>query len=141
MANVYSAIPLPHVAQELSMEVGETEAYILSLIQSGFLNATIYSPLPNDATKVLRFFFDPTTGPLAKSEQQQHDELVVQTQRTIMLTDQVRVADHRLHLTRDYLDDVHKHMSRKQSMNPGEEPMDTGWDAGYQEQDEDIMGT
>lgn len=144
LANVYSAIPLSEVAPWIGMETAQTEAYLRTIIEGGLMNASIEGAgNENEAatTKVLRFYFDPTTGPLAKSEKERYAELIVQTQRTALLTEQVRAADHRLHLTKEYLDHVKKKAARGKQTGPGGEESGvegSAWDP-TNEPDEDMM--
>jgi len=83
---------------------------------------------------VLRFYLDPTQGPLAKSEKQQQQALFEQTLRTNALADQVKDADYRLTLTKEFIENV-----KRQQKRPGAhgDAMDTAWDDGVEE--EDIM--
>ena len=62
---------------------------------------------------VLRFFLDPTQGPLAKTEKQQQQALFEQTLRTNMLAEQVRDADYRLTLTKEFVENLKKLNKKK----------------------------
>jgi len=106
------------------------------LIKDGHLNARLEETEKSNAGIVLRFFLDPTQGPLAKSEKQQQQALFEQTRRTNMLAEQVKDADYRLTLTKEYVENQ-KRLSKRQSNNNGD-AMDTAWDDSL-EAEEDMM--
>lgn len=89
-----------------------------------------------DVGVVLRFYLDPRQGPLGKSEKEQQEALLVQTQRTNMLAEQVKDADYRMTLTKEYIDNQ-KRVNKRQGSNG--DAMDTAWDDGL-DAEEDIMG-
>ena len=110
------------------------------LIREGQLNASIQrmNRSNGDEQAVLRFFLDPTQGPMAKTEKQQQLALLEQTERTNRLAEQVKSADYRLSLTKEFVEHV-KRQNKKAAANATGEAMDTTWDDGI-EADEDIMG-
>ena len=114
----------------------EIAGYIDTLIKDGHLNARLEETDKSNAGIVLRFFLDPTQGPLAKSEKQQQQALFEQTRRTNMLAEQVKDADYRLTLTKEYVENQ-KRLSKRQSNNNGD-AMDTAWDDSL-EAEEDMM--
>lgn len=114
----------------------EIARYIDTLIKDGHLNARLEETDKSNAGIVLRFFLDPTQGPLAKSEKQQQQALFEQTRRTNMLAEQVKDADYRLTLTKEYVENQ-KRLSKRQSNNNGD-AMDTAWDDSL-EAEEDMM--
>ncbi|KAF2495050.1 hypothetical protein BU16DRAFT_378766 [Lophium mytilinum] len=138
LKDTYSAIPLTHVAKFLGFSMQEAEAYVRTLVARGYLNASLdHTPGPN-GTLVLRFYTDLTEGPLAKSEKEQHLELLQQTARTNKLAEQVKAADYRLTLNKDYLEHVRR-LNKKAAANAASgDAMDVTWDE--QEPEEDIMG-
>lgn len=87
---------------------------------------------------VLRFYLDPTQGPLAKTEKQQQQALFEQTQRTNALAEQVKDADYRLSITKEYVEFV-KRQKKKSGAggSGGSDAMDVTFDDG--DVDEDIM--
>lgn len=88
---------------------------------------------------VLRFYLDPTQGPLAKTEKQQQQALFEQTQRTNALAEQVKDADYRLSITKEYVEFV-KRQKKKNGAGGGgggSDAMDVTFDDG--DVDEDIM--
>lgn len=84
---------------------------------------------------MLRFYLDPTQGPLAKSEKQQQQALFEQTKRTNGLAEQVKDADYRLTLTKEYIEN-----QKRLNKRPGQhgDAMDTAWDDSI-DAEEDIM--
>jgi COP9 signalosome complex subunit 3 len=114
--------------------VEEVTLYLSKLIQDGSLNACIEQSAKVGV--VLRFFLDPTQGPLAKTEKQQQQALLEQTQRTNILAEQVKGADYRLGLTKEHIDHL-KRQSKKSGTGAGD-AMDTTWDDGM-DGEEDIM--
>jgi COP9 signalosome complex subunit 3 len=120
----------------LGASADEIAGYIDTLIKDGHLNARLEETDKSNAGIVLRFFLDPTQGPLAKSEKQQQQALFEQTRRTNMLAEQVKDADYRLTLTKEYVENQ-KRLSKRQSNNNGD-AMDTAWDDSL-EAEEDMM--
>lgn len=135
LSRTFSAIPVSNIANNLGSDPGEVTQYLETLIKDGHLNARLeQSDKPNTGA-VLRFFLDPSQGPLAKTEKQQQQVLFEQTLRTNMLAEQVKDADYRLTLTKEYIENL-KRLNKKQAA--GGEAMDTAWDDGI-DAEEDIM--
>lgn len=107
------------------------------LIKEGHLNAQLERTDKPGIGVVLRFFLDPTQGPRAKTEKEQQQALFRQTERTNLLAEQVKSADYRLGLTKEYVEHL-KRQNKKAAANAGE-AMDTSWDDGGMEE-EDLMG-
>lgn len=105
------------------------------MIKDGHLNARLEETDKANAGIVLRFFLDPTQGPLAKSEKQQQQALFEQTRRTNLLAEQVKDADYRMTLTKEYVENQ-KRLNKRQTNNG--DAMDTAWDDGL-EAEEDMM--
>jgi COP9 signalosome complex subunit 3 len=135
LSRTFSAIPVSNIASNLSGSPGEVAQYLETLIKDGHLNARLEHSEKANAGTVLRFFLDPAQGPLAKTEKQQQQALFEQTSRTNLLAEQVKNADYRLTLTKEYVDNQ-KRLSKKQGA--GGDAMDTAWDDGL-DAEEDIM--
>lgn len=135
LSRTFSAIPVSNIADSFGGSSEWITQYLETLINDGHLNARLeQSDKPNTGA-VLRFFLDPTQGPLAKTEKQQQQALFEQTLRTNKLAEQVKDADYRLTLTKEYIENL-KRVNKKQSA--GGEAMDTAWDDGI-DAEEDIM--
>lgn len=135
LSRTYSAIPVANIATGLDTNPEGIAEYLDTLIREGHLNARLEKSDKSNIGVVLRFFLDPAQGPLAKTEKQQQQALLEQTQRTNILADQVKNADYRLTLTREYVDNL-KRLSKRQAQNG--DAMDTAWDDGV-DAEEDIM--
>lgn len=133
LSKTFSAIPVLNIANHVGSDVDEIAQYLNKLIQDGHLNAQLEQ---NDRVgAVLRFYLDPTKGPLAKSEKEQQQALFVQTERTNVLAKQVKDADYRMTLTKEYIENLKRHNKRQ---TQGGDAMDTAWDDGV-DAEEDIM--
>ncbi len=146
LQKTYAAVPIQQVATWLDQPAPGTEAYIRSLIADGLLNASIHAGKDNQP--VLRFHQGDSTGPLAVSETERHAALVAQTERTNKLAEEVRAADQRLLLSKEYIEHLQKQKLRQTSSGMGKAAgsmgaagtgggdmmMDMAWD-----QDEDMM--
>jgi COP9 signalosome complex subunit 3 len=135
LSRTFSAIPVSNIATNMGGSPEEVMQYLETLIKDGHLNAHLEQSDKPNVGSVLRFFLNPSEGPLAKSEKQQQQALVEQTSRTNALAQQVKDADYRLTLTKEYLENL-KRVNKKQSA--GGEAMDTAWDDGM-DAEEDIM--
>jgi COP9 signalosome complex subunit 3 len=135
LSRTFSAIPVSNIANNLGGSPEEVAQYLGTLIKGGYLNAHLEQSDKSNAGTVLRFFLDPTQGPLAKTERQQQQALFEQTLRTNILAEQVRDADYRLSLTKEFIDNL-KRQNKKQSA--GGDAMDTAWDDAL-DAEEDIM--
>jgi len=109
--------------------------YVESLIKDGHLNARLEETDKSNAGVVLRFYLDRRQGPLAKSEKQQQETLFEQTVRTNRLAKQVKDADYRLTLTKEYMENQKR--LNKRAGGHGD-AMDTAWDDSI-DAEEDIM--
>lgn len=134
LSRTFSAIPVSNIARNVGGSADETARYLETLIKEGHLNALLEQSERAEAGMVLRFYLDPTQGPLAKSEKQQQQALLEQTVRTKALAEQVKDADYRLTLTKEFMENVKRQQKRQGA--PGD-AMDTAWDDGVEE--EDIM--
>lgn len=117
----------------------QVTTFVESLIQQGLLNARLEADDKTGAGAVLRFYLDPTQGPLAKTEKQQQQALLEQTQRTNVLAEQVKDADYRLSITKEYVEYIKRQKKKTgASGGGGADAMDVTYDDG--DMDEDIMG-
>ncbi|KAH4203988.1 hypothetical protein HBH96_000730 [Parastagonospora nodorum] len=135
LSRTYSAMPVSNISSTLGGTSEEVAQYLETLIKGGYLNARLEQSEKSGAGTVLRFFLDPAQGPLAKTEKQQQQALFEQTLRTNLLAEQVKDADYRLTLTKEYTDNL-KRLNKKQGA--GGDSMDTAWDDGL-DPEEDIM--
>lgn len=135
LSRTFSAIPVSNIANSVGGSAEEAAQYLETLIAEGYLNARLEECGKGNVGVVLRFYLDPTQGPLAKTEKQQQQALFEQTLRTNMLAEQVKEADYRLSLSKEYTDNLRK-QNKRQSQSG--EAMDTAWDDGM-EAEEDIM--
>mgnify|MGYP004512985125 CR=1 FL=1 len=134
LSRTFSAIPVSNIARNVDGSADETAQYLDTLIKEGYLNARLEQTDKAEAGVVLRFYLDPTEGPLAKSEKQQQQALFEQTLRTNALADQVKDADYRLTLTKEFIENLKRQQKRQSAAG---DAMDTAWDDGIEE--EDIM--
>lgn len=134
LSRTFSAIPVSNIARNVGGSAEETAQYLETLIEEGRLNARLEQTDKAEAGIVLRFYLDPTQGPLAKSEKQQQQALFEQTVRTNALAEQVKDADYRLTLTKEFIENL-KRLQKRQGASG--DAMDTAWDDGVEE--EDIM--
>lgn len=107
LEKTYVALRILDVAHRTSPapnNYAETAAYVSSLISSGHLNATLTNTSEEPHAWILRFATSSTTGPRGRTEQQQYEDLVKQTTRTMKISDHAREADRRLGLSKEYLD-------------------------------------
>ncbi|KZM25342.1 hypothetical protein ST47_g3537 [Ascochyta rabiei] len=134
LSRTFSAMPVGNIARSVGGSAEETAQYLETLITDGYLNGRVEQTDKAQAGMVLRFFLDPTQGPLAKSEKQQQQALLAQTQRTKALAGQVQDADYRLTLSKEFIENWKRQQKRQGASG---DAMDTAWDDGVEE--EDIM--
>ncbi|KAF2853966.1 hypothetical protein T440DRAFT_295268 [Plenodomus tracheiphilus IPT5] len=135
LSRTFSAIPVLNIANNVGASADEIAQYLDKLIKDGHLNARLEETDKSNAGIVLRFFLDPAQGPLAKTETQQQQALFEQTLRTNLLAEQVKDADYRLNLTKEFLDNLRRTNKRQ---GQGGDTMDTTWDDSV-DAEEDIM--
>jgi COP9 signalosome complex subunit 3 len=139
LSRTFSAIPVSNIASNVGSSVDQVSTFVESLIQQGLLNARLEAKDQSGAGAVLRFYLDPTQGPLAKTEKQQQQALLEQTQRTNALAEQVKDADYRLSITKEYVEYLKRQKKKNAAAGGGAaEAMDVTFDDG--DMDEDIMG-
>lgn len=123
LEKTYAALRIHQVARRTSpdpTDYEETAAYVAHLISGGYLNAILTQSSGSAETWILRFTGSTTTGPQARSEQQQYKDLQRQISRTLKLGDYVRAADRRLTLHKDYLDSARKAQKAKDAGGNGD---------------------
>lgn len=142
LGKTFAALTVADVTRRTSPnpnDYADTGDYVIHLISTGVLNATISQPSNDPASWILRFS-DSASGPLSRTEEQQHQHLEKQTQKIISLMDHIREVDRKLSLNKDYIADAKK--AKKARLNDVEGGMDespwmTHGDA--YEHDEDMM--
>lgn len=142
LGKTFAALTVADVTRRTSPtpnDYADTGDYVIHLISTGVLNATISQPSNDPASWILRFS-DSASGPLSRTEEQQHQHLEKQTQKIISLMDHIREADRKLSLNKDYIAEAKK--AKKARLNDVEGGMDespwmTHGDA--YEHDEDMM--
>jgi COP9 signalosome complex subunit 3 len=135
LSGTFSAIPVANIARNVGRSGDQVAQYVETLIAEGRLNAGLEQSDKCETGPVLRFYLDPSQGPLAKSEKQQQQALFEQTLRTNALAEQVKDADYRLTLTKEYAENMKRQNKRA---GPAGDAMDTAWDDGV-DAEEDLM--
>jgi hypothetical protein len=137
LQKTYSAIPLGMVAKWLNQSADAAHALIQQLIEEDAIAAEIILRNRPGEEAVVQFSTKQSIGPSAKSEEELHAKLINQTTRTNAMVEYVKLADRRLMLTKEYVDNLRKR-ARKDDDGPNSIDMDVSWDrAEYQ--DEDLM--
>lgn len=106
----FAALTIADIARKTSPDpndYAETGEYVVHLISTGKLNATISERSQDPKSWIVRFS-DSTSGPLARSEEQQQEALVKQTRKVKVLIDHIRETDRKLSLNKDYISDAKK---------------------------------
>ena len=140
LEKTFAALTIADITRKTSPnpnDYAETAQCLVQLIAAGKLNATISKPSEDPASWVVRFS-DPTSGPLARSEEQQYEALAKQTQKVNVLTNHMREMDRKLSLNKDYIGDARR--KKKQAASDATEEnrwaaTENAWD-----HDEDMMG-
>ncbi|KAJ4375042.1 hypothetical protein N0V83_002121 [Neocucurbitaria cava] len=135
LSRTFSAIPVSNIANNVGGSADEIAQYLNDLIKSGQLNAGLEETDNSGVGVVLRFYLNPTQGPLAKTEKQQQQALFEQTLQTNILAEQVKNTDYRLTLAKEYLENL-KRVNKRQAQTG--DAMDTAWDDSV-DAEEDIM--
>lgn len=142
LGKTFAALTVADVTRRTSPnpnDYADTGDYVIHLISTGVLNATISQPSNDPASWILRFT-DSASGPLSRTEEQQHQHLEKQTQKIISLINHIREVDRKLSLNKDYIAEAKK--AKKARLNDVEGGMDespwmTHGDA--YDHDEDMM--
>lgn len=127
---------MSNIARQLGATGEEMSQYIEGLIRDGQLNGRLEESDKSEAGVVLRFYLEAKQGPLAKNEKEQQQALFAQTVRTNKLAEQVKDADYRMTLSKEYIENQ-KRVNKRQGNNG--DAMDTAWDDSL-EAEEDMMG-
>lgn len=139
LEKTYCALTVAEIARCTSpdpYDYAETGRYVVHLISSRQLNATISEPSQDPATWIIRFF-DSTSGPLARSEEQQYEALSKQTRKVKALTDHIKEIDRKLSLSKDLIADAKR--KKKEKNEQGGNEMEHVWGRDGFDQDEDMM--
>lgn len=136
----FAALTIANVARKTSPQpndYAETGQYIVSLISARELNATISKPSDDPASWIVRFA-DSSSGPLARSEEQEYNALVKQTHKVKSLIDHIRETDRKLSLSKEYVNEVKRKKKDKANEGPEEGGPWITHDTGF-DHDEDMM--
>lgn len=142
LGKTFAALTVADIARRTSPDPNDyagTGDYVIHLISTGVLNATISQPSNDPASWILRFS-DSTSGPLSRSEEQQYQHLEKQTRKINILMEHIREADRKLSLNKDYISEAKK--AKKANLNDLEGGMEESpWMAhgDAYEHDEDMM--
>ena len=142
LGKTYAALTIADIARRTSPDPNDhagTGEYVIHLISTGLLNATISQPSDDPASWILRFS-NSASGPLSRTEEQQHQHLEKQTQKIKLLMEHIREADRKLSLNKDYIADAKKSKRARQNgleVAGEENPWMMHGDAF--DQDEDMM--
>lgn len=109
---------MPEVTSRISSEsqvssIEETETFITSLIHDRHLNATL-RPRTSSRPAVLQFAASSREGPLARSENNVHGDLLCGRLIVEQFNKQMKGAERKLELTKEYLD----HLRRQKRAGP-----------------------
>lgn len=140
LRNTYDALTIGHIARKTSPDpndYAETGHYVSYLIATDKLNAVIEKPSANPASWLL-VFCGPISGPLARSEEQDHDALALQKIMIIGLQEHIRETDRKLSLHKDYIADAKKR--KKEKADVGDEGNSWNDQGNPFDHDEDVMG-
>lgn len=142
LGKTFAALTVADIARRTSPDPNDyagTGDYVIHLISTGVLNATISQPSGDPASWILRFS-DSTSGRLSHTEEEQHQHLEKQTRKIKSLMDHIREADRKLSLNKDYIAEAKK--AKKTRLNGPEGGMEeNSWmtQIDAYEHDEDMM--
>lgn len=140
LEKTYAALTVADITRRTSPDPNDytgTGDYLIHLISSDKLNATISEPSDDPASWIVRFSND-TIGPLARSEEQQYEALVKQTRKVKVLMDHIQETDRKLSLSTQYIKEEKK--KKKGMGEDGENANPWSHNAGDTfDQDEDMM--
>ena len=142
LGKTFAALTVADVARRTSPDPNDyagTGEYVIHLISTGILNATISQPTNEPASWILRFS-DSTSGPLSRTEEQQYQHLEKQTHKIKQLMEHIHETNRKLSLNKDYIAEAKK--AKKLRQNEGDGGGDeSAWMTpgdGF-EHDEDMM--
>lgn len=136
LGEIYAAVPLGRVAEEYQESPVQIENYLMSLIASGRLNASITAGTNG---KVLRF--TQVRDQSIESEKLSRAALVAQTRKIEELAAHVSEADRRLALSKEYLDWTARKAKGGNGQGSMEDMNFAGRLAAYDEGDDENMMT
>lgn len=141
LENTYAALSIPEIARRTfsdASDLAETESYIMSLIASGDLRATLSQSPAASGHSTLRFGSSSAGTPLARSELELQQELAVQTNHLMNITKHIQENDKRMELSKEYIDYLRKVKKSKEAEGKdGGSHMDN---VNEYDVDEDMMG-
>lgn len=142
LGKTFAALTVSDITRRTSPDpndYAETGQFMIHLISSGHLKATVSQPSDDPAGWIVRFS-DSSTSPLADAEDRQYEALVRHTQNIKYINENIREIDRKLSLSKDYLAEVKKGKKNKN----GDGGIDEGgsWmnHGDLFDQDEDMMG-
>ena len=142
LGQTYAALTVAEVAQRTSDDPynsDETARYLMLMISNGELNATL-TKVEDVGRWVLRFATSSTTGPLGRTEEQLNEEINKQLARTTILSNNIKMLDRKMGLSREYIEWAKKVPKDKEFSPNGE--LDPGPFQGpdhFGLEDEDMM--
>ena len=105
LEKVYTALPLPLVADRLELSDNDAEQYLRGLISNGSLEATLDGTASQDGSLILTFPAGRDSNVSIEAEERKlHGSLVNQTLRIKELANHIEEVDRRLGLTKEYVD-------------------------------------
>ena len=121
LGNTYAALPITEVTQRTSHDGGdhaETGNYLDYLISTGRLNASVAKPTNDPTSWILRFHESGEEGPLSRTEEQELDDLTQQMAKVHRLMQQIKEADRKLGLSKEYTQELRRARDSKQNGQP-----------------------
>ena len=138
LQSTFAALPLLIVTQRTSRDPddhAETGRYILALIESNQLNASLSQPSGDPRTWIVRFAESSSPGSSTVSEKQMHQELKDATARIIELGSYIKNSDRKLALSKEYVERSRQAQNKETADGNGAELLGYG-----DEMDEDLNG-
>ena len=140
LGKTFAALTVADVARRTSPDPNDyagTGNYVIHLISTGVLNATISQPSNDPASWILRFS-DSMSGPHSLTEEQQLQHLEKSTRKLNLLLEHMREAHRKMSLNKDYIAEAKKMKKARVNEGGGEEaPWMTHGDT--YDHDEDMM--
>lgn len=144
LQKTYAALNVDRVAIHLSLQTQSALTLLTDMIQDGHLNATLSQPSTSTtngtSSPILRFHSQSSTTP-SQTTTDIDSQIRAQIQQVEMLSAQVKEADRKLAVTREYTDWTRRNKKTDAGANSFEDSMDISWEPGNGGgDDEDIMG-
>ena len=140
LEKTFAALTVADITRRTSPDPNDyagTGTYLINLVSSGKLNATISEPSEDPASWIIRFP-DETSGPLARTQEQQYEALAKQTQKIQSLMAHIKETDRKLSLSNEYIRDAKKKRKEKAETGENGDSFQTSGMDGF-DQDEDMM--